>query len=100
MLLILGNWFPDRSITATFGMWWEQECQSIKSKLAEMDPSTSGRVCGLEDNSDNRDNRDNRNNNDNKDTKIRGTKLELKMGFKVLLLIWTTITWRIRYSRI
>lgn len=33
-----------RSITSSFGFFWEQECQSIKSKLALMDPSKSGRV--------------------------------------------------------
>lgn len=33
-----------QDITAGFGLWWEQECQSIKSNLAAEDSTGSGRV--------------------------------------------------------
>lgn len=31
-------------ITAGYGHWWEQECQGIKKKLTDLDPSGTGRV--------------------------------------------------------
>merc|ERR1719161_3139263 len=33
-----------KSITSTFGVWWEQECQAIKSNLVSMDHKNTGRV--------------------------------------------------------
>jgi hypothetical protein len=33
-----------KSITSSFGVWWEQECQAIKSNLMSMDHKNSGRV--------------------------------------------------------
>eukprot|EP00746_Dinoflagellata_sp_MGD_P161300 gnl/MRDRNA2_/MRDRNA2_88390_c0_seq1.p1 gnl/MRDRNA2_/MRDRNA2_88390_c0~~gnl/MRDRNA2_/MRDRNA2_88390_c0_seq1.p1 ORF type:complete len:556 (+),score=120.68 gnl/MRDRNA2_/MRDRNA2_88390_c0_seq1:83-1750(+) len=33
-----------KSITSSFGVWWEQECQAIKSNLMSMDQKNSGRV--------------------------------------------------------
>jgi len=33
-----------KSITSSFGVWWEQECQAIKSNLISMDSKKAGRV--------------------------------------------------------